>query len=176
MSEITLHGNKIHTHGTFPSSGAEAPDFTLVNGDLEDVNLKTFSGKRKLLSIVPSLDTPVCATSTKKLEEMSQRNPDTAFLVISSDLPFAMSRFCSAEKAENVIPLSLMRARTFAKDYGVLIEDGPLAGITARAIIIIDENDVIQYSQLVDEVASEPDYEAAIKALNSLPAPHEDTE
>ncbi len=176
MAEITLQGNKIHTHGTFPAPDTEAPDFTLVNKDLEDVSLKSFHGKHKLLSVVPSLDTPVCATSTKKFEEAAQRNPNAVFLIISSDLPFAMSRFCSSDNLNNVIPLSLMRARTFAKDYGVLIEDGPLAGITARAVIVIDENDVIRYAQLVEEIANEPDYEAAIKALSSLPATHEDTE
>ncbi len=167
MAEITLQGNKIHTHGVFPEPGAEAPEFTLVNKALEDVNLKDFQGRRKLLNIVPSLDTPVCATSTKKFEEAAQQDPDAVFLVISADLPFAMSRFCSSEDLENVIPLSLMRARTFAKDYGVLIEDGPLAGITARAVIVIDKDDIVQYAQLVDEVANEPDYEAALSALKA---------
>ncbi len=167
MTEITLQGNKIHTHGVFPAPEAEAPDFTLVNKDLEDVSLKDFQGKRKLLNIVPSLDTPVCATSTKKFDEAAQRNPDAVFLIISSDLPFAMSRFCSSENLNNVIPLSLMRSRAFAKDYGVLIENGPLAGITARAVIVIDEDNVIRHAELVSEIANEPDYDAAITVLAS---------
>ena len=176
MAEITLQGNKIHTHGTLPAPGTEAPDFTLVNKDLEDVNLNSFQGKYKLLSIVPSLDTPVCALSAKKLEEEAQRNTDAVILVISADLPFAMSRFCSSESLSKVVPLSLMRSRAFAEDYGVLLEDGPLAGITARAIVVIDKDNIVRYSQLVDEIADEPDYEAAIKALASLPAPDEDTD
>ena len=175
MAEITLQGNKIHTLGVFPAPGDEAPDFTLVNKDLENVSLKTFRGKTKLLNIVPSLDTPVCATSTKKFEEAAQNNPGAVFLVISADLPFAMSRFCSSEDISNIVPLSLMRARTFAKDYGVLIEDGPLAGITARAVIVISENDMVEYAQLVGEIADEPDYDAALKALGSLPSSSEDT-
>ena len=176
MAEITLQGSKIHTYGSFPSPGTDAPDFTLVNKDLEDVSLKTFHGKRKLLSIVPSLDTPVCETSTKKFENAAQEHPNVVFLTISSDLPFAMSRFCSNENISNIIPLSLMRTRAFAKDYGVLIEDGPLAGITARAVIVIDENDVIQYAQLVEEIAQEPLYKEALDVLDSLPAVQEDTE
>ncbi len=176
MAEITLQGNKIHTHGNFPSPGADAPDFTLVNKDLEDVSLKDFQGKMKLLNVVPSLDTPVCATSTKKFNEAAQKRPDAAFLIVSADLPFAMSRFCSNENLENVSSLSLMRTRAFAKDYGVLIEDGPLKGITARAVIVIDENNVVRHAQLVDEIANEPDYEAALAALDALPKSQQDTD
>ena len=169
MTEITLQGNKIHTRETFPAIGAQAPDFTLVNKDLENISLKNFQSKRKLLNIVPSLDTPVCATSTKKFNSLAENHPAAMFLVISSDLPFAMSRFCSNENLDNVISLSLMRNKKFAKDYGVLIDDGPLEGITARAVVVIDENDTIIYAQLVDEIANEPDYDAAIAALDSLP-------
>ena len=168
MAEITLHGNKVHTQGNLPATGSKAPDFTLVNQDLENTSLADFQDKLKLMVIVPSVDTPVCATSTKKFNEMAEKYSDAAFLVISADLPFAMSRFCSSEGTKNVISLSLMRGKGFAKDYGVLMQDGPLAGITARAVIVIDKDDVIQYTQLVKEIADEPDYEEAADALSKL--------
>ena len=165
MATITLKGTEIHTNGELPKAGDNAPDFSLVNSDLGDVSLATYEGKKKLLSIVPSLDTPVCATSTKKFNDAAKEKSDAVFLMIAADLPFAMSRFCGAEGTDNVITLSLMRSRTFAKDYGVLIEDGPLAGITARAVIVIDENDKVVHSELVPEIAQEPDYDAALAAL-----------
>ena len=165
MATITLKGTEIHTNGELPRPGDAAPDFNLVNADLGDVSLATYKGKRKLLSIVPSLDTPVCATSTKKFNDTAREKPDAVFLMIAADLPFAMSRFCKAEGTDNVVTLSMMRSRKFAKDYGVLIEDGPLAGITARAIVVIDENDKVIHSELVPEIAQEPDYDAAIAAL-----------
>ena len=165
MATITLKGDEIHTNGELPKAGDDAPDFTLVNSDLGDVSLATYQGKKKLLSIVPSLDTPVCATSTKKFNDFAKEKSDAVFLMISADLPFAMSRFCSAEGTDNVIALSMMRSRNFAKDYGVLIDDGPLAGITARAIVVIDENNKVIHSELVPEIAQEPDYDAALAAL-----------
>ena len=165
MATITLHGNEIHTNGELPKAGDDAPDFGLVNAELGDVSLATYKGKKKLLSIVPSLDTPVCATSTKKFNDAAKEKPDAVFLMIAADLPFAMSRFCKAEGTDNVVTLSMMRSRKFAKDYGVLIEDGPLSGITARAIVVIDENDKVIHSELVPEIAQEPDYDAAIAAL-----------
>ena len=165
MATITLRGNEIHTNGNLPAVGAQAPDFVLVDGDLGNVTLATYAGKKKLLNIVPSLDTPVCATSTKKFNDHAKTNSDTVFLMISADLPFAMKRFCSAEGTANVVPLAMMRSRNFAKDYGVLIEDGPLAGITARAVVVIDENDKVKYVQLVPEIGEEPDYDAALAAL-----------
>ena len=165
MATITLQGNEINTNGDLPTVGAAAPDFSLVNSELADVSLETFAGKKKLLNIVPSLDTPVCATSTRKFNENAKAKTDTVFLMISADLPFAMSRFCSTEGAENVIPLSMMRSRNFAKDYGVLINDGPLAGITARAVVVLDENNKVLYTELVPEIAQEPDYDAALAAL-----------
>ncbi len=165
MANITLHGNEIHTNGELPETGSTAPDFNLVTAKLEDVSLETYSGKKKLLNIVPSLDTPTCALSTKKFNDAAADNPDLVILIISADLPFAMSRFCAAEGVENVISLSMMRSRNFAKDYGVLIEDGPLAGITARAVLVLDENNQIIHSQLVSEIADEPDYEAALASL-----------
>ncbi len=165
MATITLQGNEIHTNGDLPKVGDTAPDFSLVNSELGDVSLATYKGKKKLLSIVPSLDTPVCATSTKKFNETAKEKSDSVFLMIAADLPFAMSRFCAAEGTDNVIALSMMRSRKFAKDYGVLIEDGPLAGITARALVVIDENDKVIHSELVSEIAQEPNYDAALAAL-----------
>ncbi|MGH8593639.1 MAG: thiol peroxidase [Gammaproteobacteria bacterium] len=165
MATITLKGNPIHTTGDLPPLGSHAPDFLLVDGALNDMKLANYGGKRKLLNIVPSLDTPVCATSTKKFNEAAKTNASAAFLMISADLPFAMKRFCAAEGADNVIALSMMRSRKFAKDYGVLIQDGPLAGITARAVVVLDQNDKVVYTELVPEIAQEPDYDKALAAL-----------
>lgn len=165
MTTITLQGNEVHTNGELPTIGGDAPDFVLVDGDLNELSLNSFKGKKKLLNIVPSLDTPVCATSTKKFNDAAMARQDTAFLIVSADLPFAQKRFCSAEGVENVIALSMMRSRDFASDYGVLIEDGPLAGVTARAVVVIDENDKIRYTELVPEIAQEPDYDRALAAL-----------
>ncbi len=166
MASITLKGNPINTNGELPAVGSMAPDFKLVDGSLADLTLADYAGKKKLLNIVPSLDTPVCATSTKKFNDFASAHDDTVMLMISADLPFAMSRFCSAEGADNVIPLSLMRSKAFAKDYGVLIQDGPLAGITARAIVVLDTDNKVVYSEMVPEIAQEPDYDAAIAALS----------
>lgn len=165
MATITLKGTEIHTCGELPAVGADAPDFHLVDADLNDRRLADYKGKKKLLNIVPSLDTPVCATSTQKFNEAAKGRDDVVMLIVSADLPFAMSRFCTGEKLDNVVPLSLMRTRGFAKDYGVLITDGPLAGITARAVVVIDENDQVTYTEMVPEIAQEPDYEQALKAL-----------
>jgi thioredoxin-dependent peroxiredoxin len=165
MANVTLHGTEFHTSGELPAVGSTAPDFHLVNGKLNDVQLADYSGKKKLLNIVPSLDTPTCATSTKKFNEQVQGMEDVAVLVISADLPFAQGRFCGMEGIENVLPLSLMRTRSFAKDYGVLLTDGPLAGITARAVVVLDANNTVLYTQLVPEIGDEPDYEAALAAL-----------
>ena len=131
MATITLKGNEIHTDGDLPAVGSQAPDFKLVDAELGDKTLADYAGKKKLLNIVPSLDTPVCATSTKKFNEAAAGRDNVVMLVISADLPFAMGRFCGAEDIDKVVPLSMMRSRNFAKDYGMLITDGPLAGITA---------------------------------------------
>jgi thiol peroxidase len=165
MAKIALGGSPINTNGDLPKVGAAAPDFKLTDGDLNDVSLANFKGKQKLLNIVPSLDTPVCATSTKKFNEHSAKYPNTVMLIISADLPFAMKRFCTAEHTDKVKTLSMMRDRHFAKDYGVLITDGPLAGITARAIVVIDENDKVKHVELVPEIKQEPNYDAALAAL-----------
>ena len=165
MATISLQGNEIHTSGKIPAVGTAAPDFVLVNKDLENISLAEFKGKRKLISIVPSLDTPVCATSTKKFNEAIEKLEDSVCIIVSADLPFAMSRFCDVESQTYITPLSMMRTRQFAKDYGVLIEDGPLAGITARAIVVLDKADVVKYAELVDEISNEPDYDKALLAL-----------
>lgn len=165
MAKITLQGNEINTNGDLPAVGSAAPDFKLTGKDLADKGLADFKGKKKILNIVPSLDTPVCATSTKKFNESLGDRDDVVILIISADLPFAMDRFCSTEGTDNVTVLSMMRSKNFAKDYGVLIQDGPLAGITARAIVVIDENDKVIYTEMVPEIAQEPDYDKTTAAL-----------
>jgi thioredoxin-dependent peroxiredoxin len=165
MATITLQGNACNTNGELPAIGSTAPDFTLVDAKLNDVHLADYAGKKKLLNIVPSLDTPVCATSTKKFNELVAERDDVVVLVVSADLPFASGRFCGMEGIENVLPLSLMRGKAFAKDYGVLITDGPLAGVTARAVVVLDADNRVLYTQLVPEIAEEPDYDAALAAL-----------
>ncbi|MEN8260336.1 MAG: thiol peroxidase [Pseudomonadota bacterium] len=164
MAKITLQGNAINTCGELPSVGSVAPDIKLVNGQLSDVTLQSYAGKKKLLNIVPSLDTPTCATSTRKFNEKASKLANTVVLVISADLPFAQGRFCETERLNNVVPLSTMRS-SFARDYGVEIIDGPIAGLSARAIVVIDENNKVTYTQLVAEVADEPDYDSALAAL-----------
>ncbi len=165
MADVTLKGNPIRTHGNLPSVGTKAPDFRLVGKDLHDRTLKDYAGKRKLLSIVPSLDTATCSLSTKKFNEKIASHPEVVVLVVSADLPFAQKRMCEAEHVENVIALSMMRSKDFGKDYGVLIETGPLAGICARAVVVLDEQDRVIYTQLVPEITQEPDYDKALKAL-----------
>lgn len=160
---VTLGGTPIDVAGSFPKVGDTAPDFKLVNKDLTDVSLAAFSGKKKILNIVPSLDTPVCAISTRKFNDAAVGN--TAVLIISADLPFAMSRFCGAESVNNVTTLSTMRGAEFMKNYGVAITSGPLAGVTARAVIVLDENNKVLHTELVPEIKQEPDYEAALAAL-----------
>ena len=162
MATITLQGDPIHTNGDLPAVGTTAPGFSLVDKDLKDVSLQDFAGKTKLLNIVPSLDTPVCAISTKKFDELAAGRDDVVVLIVSADLPFASGRFCTGEGLDNVVTLSMMRSRNFAKDYGVLIEDGPLAGITGRAIVVIGPDDKVKYTELVPEIAQEPDYDQAM--------------
>jgi len=165
MTEIKLKGNPIHTNADLIKPGAKAPDFVLVNADLKDCTLKDFTGKRKVLSIVPSLDTAVCAASARKFNVAIQAFPDVVVIVVSADLPFAQKRMCSAENLDNIIPLSMMRSKDFAKEYGVLIVDGPLAGLCARAVVLLDQNDRVLYTELVPEIAQEPNYDAVLKLL-----------
>ncbi len=165
MAQTKFKGNPVSTNGELPKVGSKIPDFHLVDSSLKDVRLADFKGKKKVLNIVPSLDTGICATSAKKFNEFAKGHNDVAVLTISADLPFAQSRFCTAENVVNVKTLSMMRSRNFAKDYGVLMQDGPLAGICARSVVVTDANDNVIYNELVPEIAQEPNYDAAIAAL-----------
>ena len=162
---ITLRGTPVKVEGTLPAAGASAPDFKLTNGDLAEVSLKNYAGKRKVLNIVPSLDTPTCALSTRKFNESAGALSNTVVLVVSADLPFAAKRFCAVEGLQNVGQLSTFRNPAFLKSWGVLMADGPLAGLTARAVVVLDENDKVLHSELVPEIAQEPNYDAALKVL-----------
>ncbi|WP_028453186.1 thiol peroxidase [Chitinilyticum aquatile] len=165
MASVTLGGNSVALNGSFPQAGAKAPAFTLVGKDLADVALAQFAGKRKILNIFPSVDTAVCAASVRRFNETASQLANTVVLCISADLPFAQSRFCGAEGLENVVTLSTMRGRDFLAAYGVDIASGPLAGVAARAVVVLDENDTVLFSQLVPEIKDEPDYAAALAAL-----------
>lgn len=165
MSKVTLEGNPIDVAGNFPEKGAVARAFTLTGADLEDKPLSAWDGKRKILNIVPSVDTGVCAASTRKFNEKASGLDNTIVLVISADLPFAAGRFCGAEGLEEVITLSTFRNDHFREDYGVAIVNGPLQGLCARAVVVLDENNSVIHSQLVDEITTEPDYDAALAAL-----------
>ncbi|MBI0326378.1 MULTISPECIES: thiol peroxidase [Burkholderia] len=166
MSKVTLGGNPIDLAGAFPTVGSQAPDFKLVGQDLGELTLASFAGKRKVLNIVPSLDTPTCATSTRKFNEAAGKLADTAVVVVSADLPFAAKRFCTTEGLENVSTASTFRGgRDFAHAYGVDVTSGPLNGLTARAVVVIDANDKVIYTELVDEIKNEPNYDAALAAL-----------
>lgn len=166
MATVTLRGVPTEIAGNLPLRGDTAPDFSLVASDLSDATLNTFAGKRKLLNIVPSLDTPTCATSTRKFNEEAGRLTNTVVLVISADLPFAANRFCATEGLKNVVHLSTMRGREFMRNYGVEVVTGPRLGLTARAVVVLDENNKVMHSQLVDEITKEPDYAAALMALS----------
>lgn len=165
MAAVTLKETLVHTNGTLPEIGTNAPDFILTDVELKDYSLKDFQGKKKLLSIVPSLDTGTCALSAKKFNEAAKANPDLVILVISADLPFAQKRFCKEEGVQNVITLSMLRSKEFATRYGVLLIDGPLAGLAARAVVVLDENDTVLYSELVSEITKEPNYDAALAII-----------
>lgn len=165
MASITLKGNPINTSGDLPTVGSAAPDFVLTKSDLSDVSLKDFAGKKIILNIFPSIDTGVCATSVKKFNSEVSKLDNTVVLCASCDLPFAHSRFCGAEGLEDVISVSELRNKDFGKDYGMRIVDGPLAGVTGRAIVVIDENGKVTYTELVPEITQEPNYDAAIAAL-----------
>jgi thiol peroxidase len=165
MANITLRGTPIHTNGDLPNVGSKAPDFKLTSGDLKDLALGDYAGKRKVLNISPSLDTSVCATAARKFNDAAGKVGNTVVLLITADLPFAAKRFCTAEGLQNVIPLSLMRDKKFAEDYGVLLVDGPMAGLCARSVVVLDESNKVIHAQLVPETVNEPDYESALAAL-----------
>lgn len=162
---VTLGGNPVQVAGNFPQKGQPAPIFSLVGTDLADVTLKKFSGKRKVLNIFPSIDTPTCATSVRKFNKAASELNNTVVLCISADLPFAQKRFCGAEGLENVITLSTMRGHEFLQAYGVALTSGPLTGVSARAVVVLNENNTVIHSELVSEIKNEPDYDAALKVL-----------
>ena len=165
MSTVTLGGNPITVNGNFPAVGQQAPAFSLVGKDLADVTLASLAGKRKVLNIFPSVDTPTCATSVRRFNEAASKLENTVVLCISADLPFAQNRFCGAEGLENVVNLSTMRGRDFLAAYGVDIANGPLAGVAARAVVVLDANDKVLHAELVAEIKDEPNYAAALAVL-----------
>lgn len=164
-STVNLKGNPVDVAGDFPKVGQTAPDFKLVNQDLQNVTLADFAGKRKVLNIFPSIDTPTCATSVRKFNQAANDLPNTAVLCISVDLPFAQKRFCGAEGLSNVTTLSTMRGREFLENYGVALTSSKLEGIAARAVVVLDENNKVLHSELVNEITTEPNYDAAAAVL-----------
>lgn len=165
MAQITLGGNAISTSGNLPTTGSSAPDFLLTTVDMSSSNLETYAGKKKILNIFPSIDTGVCATSVRTFNKQASELENVVVLCISRDLPFAQKRFCGAEGIENVVMLSDFKDGSFGKNYGVEMIDGKLAGLHARAIVVLDENNHLVYSELVPEIAQEPNYDAAIAVL-----------
>ena len=164
----TLDGAPVKLYGEFPQVGKVAPPFSLVNKDLQNITLASFGDQRKVLNIVPSLDTPTCQASARRFNKEAASLDNTVVINISADLPFAMARFCSSEGLANVTNLSVMRGREFMRDYGVKIADGVLAGLTARAVIVLDSKNVVRYTELVSAIENEPDYDAALAALQAM--------
>ncbi len=165
MSQVTFKGSPVEVTGQLPATGETAPAFTLTASDLSDKGLDAFAGKKKVLNIFPSLDTGTCAKSVREFNRRANELTDTAVLCISMDLPFAQARFCGAEGLDQVVTLSAFRHPEFLDDYGVRIADGPLAGLAARTVVVLDADNTVQYVEQVGEIADEPDYEAALKAL-----------
>jgi len=165
MAKITFKGSPVNTSGQLPAVGSAAPDFTLVKADLSEVSLKDLKGKNVVLNIFPSLDTGVCAASVRRFNKEAANLPNTVVLAVSADLPFAAGRFCTTEGIENVQTASVFRNPEFAKDYGVLTLDGPLKGVLARSVVVLDADGKVLYNELVEETTNEPNYEAAISVL-----------
>ena len=165
MAKITFKGNPVSTGGDLPNVGSQAPDFSLVKGDLSELKLSDLKGKNVVLNIFPSIDTGVCAASVRKFNKEAGNLNNTTVLCISADLPFASSRFCGAEGLENVVTLSTFRDHNFADKYGVLMTDGPLKGLLARAVVVVGPDGNVVYNELVPEIAQEPDYESAINSI-----------
>ncbi len=164
MAQVTLRGNPFNTNGELPAVGSSAPGFSLVGSDLSEISADSLSGKKVVLNIFPSIDTPTCATSVRTFNERAAERDDTVVLCVSEDLPFAAGRFCGAEGIENVVTGSGFRG-SFADDYGVRLQDGPLAGLAARSVVVLDADGTVVHTQLVGEIADEPDYDAALAAL-----------
>lgn len=165
MATITLKGNPIHTIGELPPVGSACPDFRLVAGDLSEATLATYAGKRKILNIVPSLDTGICQMSARRFNTEAGKLADTVIINISADLPFAQKRFCDSEKLAHISNLSSFRSPQFGHAFGVAITDGPLSGLLSRAVLVLGRDNKVVYAQQVPEIAQEPDYEAALKAV-----------
>jgi thiol peroxidase len=168
MAKITLGGLPIETSGSLPAVGSKAPDFLLTKEDLSDVTLASFAGKKKIINIVPSLDTGVCAASARRFDREVAARQDTVLLTVSADLPFAQARFCKIEGLTNIIGLSELRNREFGKSWGASIISGPLSGLLSRAVVILDANNTVVYTEQVPEIKSEPDYKAALAALDAI--------
>ncbi|MEM9747512.1 MAG: thiol peroxidase [Actinomycetota bacterium] len=164
MAEVTLGGNPVHTSGELPAVGAPAPEFTVVGSDLGEISSADLAGKNVVLNIFPSVDTPTCATSVRTFNERAAELDDTVVLCVSADLPFAQGRFCGAEGIENVKTGSSFRS-SFGSDYGVTLTDGPLAGVLARAVVVVGPDGAVKHTELVGEIANEPDYDAALGAV-----------
>ena len=165
MASITLKGNPVNTVGALPAVGSSAPSFSGVKTDLSECTLADLTGKKVVLNVFPSIDTGVCAASTRRFNEAASSLDNTMVLCVSVDLPFALGRFCGAEGLEEVVPVSVFRNPEFGSGYGVTIADGPLAGLLSRAVVVIDESGKVLYTEQVPEITQEPDYEAALKAL-----------
>ena len=165
MAEITLKGNPINTSGDLPAVGADAPAFTLVGGDLADVTLASFAGKKVILNIVPSFDTGTCAASVKKFNEEAGSIEDTVVVNVSKDLPFAQGRFCESNNVEHVTNVSAFRCDGFGDSYGMTLTDGPLKGLLGRAVVVVGTDGKVAHAELVPEIANEPNYDAALAAV-----------
>lgn len=167
MAQVTFKGKPIHTTGNLPQVHTKAPDFHLVDKDLKDRTLQEFHGKRKLVSTVPSLDTGTCSIMTKHINEFAKKHSDVVFITVSADLPFAQKRFCEHEGVHNILTFSMMRNKDFGKSYGLLIQEGPMAGLLARSVFVLDEKDHVIYLELVPEITTEPNYHKAFESLQS---------
>ncbi len=167
MVAIKFKGQSIRLSGEPPNVGDKAPDFSLTDTDLNERTLKEFSGRRKIIATVPSLDTPVCSLSAKKFNDAAQQHPDISIIFVSSDLPFAQKRVCGADNLKNILTLSMVRSKKFAEDYGILVTEGPLQGLTARVVFVLDKDNKVLYREIVEEITQEPGYEKALEALLS---------
>ena len=165
MSTITFKGSPVNTNGSLPAVGSMSPDFMVVKNDLSELRLADLKGRKAVLNVFPSIDTPVCATSVRKFNEKAASHPNVTVLCVSKDLPFAQARFCGAEGIKNVQTVSTFRCECFEKHFGLRMIDGPLSGLLARAVIVLDETGKVLYTELVPEIAQEPNYDAALAAL-----------
>jgi len=168
MAITKLKGHPINTNGNLPQVSSKAPEFQLTGADLQDKSLADYQGKKVILNIFPSIDTGVCAMSVRKFNAEASKLDNTVVLCISRDLPFAMGRFCGAEGLDKVITLSEMRDRKFGADYGLELVDGPMAGLLARSVLVLDQEGSVAYTELVDDIVHEPNYQAAIEAVNAI--------